>query len=427
MILIYRILSNLIYPLLFIFLYLRKILNKESAKRYKEKIFVSHFNVTRNEKLKLIWFHAASIGEFKSILPIIKEFNTKNDKFEFLITTTTLSSGNLAAVELKSFKNVKHRFFPLDVNFLINKFLYLWKPSAIFLVDSEIWPNLILNAKKFKIPLAIINARLTLKTFNKWAKFPKTSKQIFSSFDLCLASNLETVNFLKKFNAKNIFFNGNIKLINKIDVDKIKDINDNILIKSRFWLAASTHKGEDDLCLKTHLSLKEKYNDILTIIAPRHIDRVQEVKALCKNYNLNAQILNSNDKILDNSEIIIINSFGVLQNYFKHAISVFMGKSTLIKLKNVGGQNPIDAAKLGCKIYHGPYVYNFEDIYKILEKNKISKKIGNYSDLSDNLIEDFKISQKHDRVATSSIKNIGQKTLTDTMKYINNFLSNEIN
>ena len=118
MILIYRILSNLIYPLLFIFLYLRKILNKESTKRYKEKIFVSHFNVTRNEKLKLIWFHAASIGEFKSILPVIKEFNTKNDKFEFLITTTTLSSGNLAAVELKSFKNVKHRFFPLDVNFL---------------------------------------------------------------------------------------------------------------------------------------------------------------------------------------------------------------------------------------------------------------------------------------------------------------------
>lgn len=165
MILTYRILTNLIYPLLFIFIFLRIILKKEDPKRYKEKIFISHFNVNRKKDFKLIWFHAASIGEIKSIIPIIEELNMSRKNLEFLVTTTTLSSANLATEELKKFNNTQHRFFPFDINFLIDKFLSLWKPSAIFLVDSEIWPNLIFNANKKRIPIAIINARITEKNF----------------------------------------------------------------------------------------------------------------------------------------------------------------------------------------------------------------------------------------------------------------------
>ena len=172
-------------------------------------------------------------------------------------------------------------------------------------------------------------------------------------------------------NAKNIYFNGNIKLINNINKNDIKNFNEKILLQNRFWLAASTHEGEEILCLKTHVKLKEKYKNIKTIIAPRHIDRVQSIKNLCKTFNLNAQILNKDEIFLEDKEIFIINSFGVLQNYFKYAKSVFIGKSTISKLENDGGQNPIDAAKLGCKIYHGPYVYNFKEIYDILEKNNI--------------------------------------------------------
>jgi len=145
MILIYRILTTLIYPLLLIFIYYRKILKKEDSIRFKEKILISHFNVNRKKESKLIWFHAASIGELKSIIPIIELLNKNKNKLEFLITTTTLSSGNLAKIELKNIYNAYHRFIPFDVEFLIKKFLLLWKPDAIFLVDSEIWPNLILN------------------------------------------------------------------------------------------------------------------------------------------------------------------------------------------------------------------------------------------------------------------------------------------
>ena len=426
MILLYRIFTTCLYPFLILLIHFRKILKKEHVTRYKEKIYPTNFNVVRNKNSKLIWFHAASIGELKSIIPIIELLNKNKNKLEFLITTTTLSSGNLAKIELKHLNNAYHRFIPFDVEFLIKKFLFLWKPDAIFLVDSEIWPNLILNASKYKIPLAVINARLTSKSFNKWIKFPRAAKKIFSLFDLCLASNLETKKYLEELGAKNIYFNGNIKLINKLDENKIKNLSEKILLKNRFWIAASTHKGEDILCLKTHLKLKEKYKDIITIIAPRHIERSYNIKSLSEALNLKAQILNKNDVINEDKEIIIINTFGVLQNFFKYAKSVFIGKSTIKKLENDGGQNPIDAAKLKCKIYHGPFVYNFKEIYEILEKGNIAKQIESYEELSNYLVEDLKSIQKQDDQIANTINDLGQKTLTDTMKYINNFLFNEI-
>ena len=427
MILAYRILTILIYPLLFILIFFRKVLKKEDSKRYKEKILISHFNIKRKINTKLIWFHAASLGEFKSIMPIIEELNNNNnDNLEFLITTTTVSSSNLANDEIKKFHNIHHRYFPFDVEFLISNFLSLWKPNVIFLVDSEIWPNLILQAKKNKIPLAIINARITSKTYKRWMKFPNTARKIFSLFDLCLTSNVETKYFLTNLMAKNIYFNGNIKLIEKYNKKNIKNLNENILSKNRFWFAASTHNGEELFCLKTHLKLKEKYKDIITIVAPRHIDRVHEIKKLYERYNLNIQVLNKNELILKGKEIIIINSFGVLQDYFKFAKSVFIGKSIIKKLENVGGQNPIDAAKLGCKVYHGQYVYNFKEIYEILEKNNISKKVDNFYELSENLINDLENPNKDDNQISNIISDLGKKTLAGTMKNINNFLFNEI-
>ena len=198
MIFFYKSLTNFLYPFFILVIFFRKIIKKEDQIRYREKIFSSSFNVRRNKNLKLVWFHAASIGEFKSILPIIDQLNENNNHFEFLITTTTLSSGNLANENLKKYTNVQHRFFPVDVSFIMEKFLDLWKPYAVFLVDSEIWPNLILKCHKKNILLSIINARITAKTFKKWMKFPKTAKKIFSLFNLCLTSNLETKKFLTK-------------------------------------------------------------------------------------------------------------------------------------------------------------------------------------------------------------------------------------
>ena len=158
---------------------------------------------------------------------------------------------------------------------------------------------------------------------------------------------------------------------------------------------------------------------------PRHVERSEKIKILSERYNLEAQILNQNEKILNNKEIIIINYFGALNNFYKYAKSVFIGKSMDKKLKNESGQNPIEAAKLNCKIYHGPYVYNFEDIYKILEVNNISKKVENFEDLSSNLFIDLKHENKKFKNA-NLIDNLGQQTLKETMILINSFIKNEI-
>ena len=422
----YRILTLILYPFLFFFLFYRMLIKKEDPERFKEKILISHFDVKKKNGSKLFWFHAASIGEFKSIIPIIEQLNNNNDKLDILITTTTFSSGKLAKIELKKFNNVEHRYFPFDISFLIEKFLLQWKPDRILIVDSEIWPNLILKAKQLNIPIALINARITLKSFRRWIKFLGVAKKIFGVFDLCICCNSETKEFLRNFEARNVYFKGNIKLIGEIDPKKIKNNNEHILLKKKFWLAASTHEEEEMFCLKTHIELKRKFNEIITIIAPRHIDRANKISNLSKKLGLSVQILRENESILDNKEIIIINYFGALNNYFKHAKSVFMGKSMIQKLKSEGGQNPLEAAKLRCKIYHGPYIYNFEDIYKILENNNLSKEIKNFKELSYNLSLDLDNHQQKSEIS-NQIKELGEKTLIDTMKLINNFIYDKNN
>ena len=352
--------------------------------------------------------------------------NKNYSNLKFLITTTTLSSGNLANTELKKFNNAIHRYFPFDVPFLIDQFLLLWKPNKIFLVDSEIWPNLILKSKKYKIPIALINARITSKSFNRWMIFPNVAKKIFKIFDLYICSNNETKKYLEKLNLKNIYFKGNIKLIDHSYISSFKNCNENFLSKKRIWIAASIHKNEDIICLNTHLKLKKKFSDIVTIIAPRHIDRADKIRDAFERLNLNVQVLNKNDSIVEGKEIVIINFFGALQSYFKYSKSVFIGKSMDKKLKNIGGQNPIEAAKLECKIYHGPYVYNFEDIYKILSEKKISKKIENYEELSDNLARDLEGSYKQVNQISNPIKDLGHQTLADTMVLIRKFLSDDV-
>ena len=425
MILAYRVITTLIYPILIILIFVRKLIKKEDQIRYREKIFSSYFNVIRKKNTKLIWFHAASIGEIKSIIPILKNLIENNKNYEFLLTTITHSSGELIKKEIKNYENVYHRYLPIDVDFLISKFFKLWKPSAIFLVDSEIWPNLIIKAKKNKTPIAIINARLTKKTFKKWMLIPKSAKSIFSTFKLCLSSNIESKNYLAYLDVKSVYHFGNIKLINNFENNGKENIY-NFFEHDSYWCAVSTHRDEEKFCLDVHLKLKKIYKNIVTVLAPRHIQRSDEIKKLCDKFNINSQIITGDEKILKDREVVIINSFGVLPAYFKFAKSVFMGKSILKKFENEGGQNPIEAARFGCKIYHGLYIYNFEDIYKTLEKNGISKKIGDQDELVDHLINDLSIKTKQTEKFTSIINNLSNKTYIDTIREINKFLKNEV-
>ena len=159
-----------------------------------------------------------------------------------------------------------------------------------------------------------------------------------------------------------------------------------------------------------------------TIIIPRHINKVKNVQSICKKLNLENQILSNDEKIDENKDIIIINSYGNTSKYLNLCKSVFIGKSLIKKLKNVAGQNPIEAAKLGCKIYSGPYVYNFQEIYELLKKNDISEIINSENELSNKLSIDFKTNNKEKNTKIKRINDLGDKILLETHSEINKIL-----
>ena len=206
MLIIYRILINITYFLSPLIIILRLIRKKEDPKRYKEKFC---FFTKKKIKGKLIWIHGASVGEFQSVVPIIEKYEKKKNIAQILITSNTLSSSKV--ISNYKFKKVVHQFFPIDTNLNTQNFLNYWQPSLSLFVDSEIWPNMLLNLKKRKISTILLNARITAKSFERWRKFKNFSNFIFSKFDLCLCSSLKSKIYLKKLGAKNLKYFGNLK------------------------------------------------------------------------------------------------------------------------------------------------------------------------------------------------------------------------
>ena len=272
----YKLITYLFYPFAPIYLYFRKLRKKEDTIRYKEKL--SKINILRSDGF-LVWFHVASVGEAMSILPLIDSCMQEQKIDKILITSITLSSGKILEKRFNQNPKIIHQFLPLDVAILTNKFLEHWKPNLSIFIDSEIWPNLILQANKKRIPLLLLNARITKKSFTRWKLVINFAKKIFEKFDLCIVSNKESENFLKILGAKNIKNYGNLKFANiKTNLNRKLDSTFLSKIKNRkIWCAASTHPSEEVLCAKAHLKIKKNYNNILTIIIPRHIDRIKKI------------------------------------------------------------------------------------------------------------------------------------------------------
>ena len=263
--------------------------------------------------------------------------------------------------------------------------------------------------------MALINARITKKTFNKWKIFSFFAKRVFSNFDLCLASSEESRKNLNALDVKNLKYVGNLKFSVNSEIKKLDPKNINILDNFKVWCSASTHKGEELIILNAHSEIKRIYKNVLTIIVPRHIDRVNYIKNLSIKYKLNCQILNDNELIKKDVEILIINSFGVLSKYFSYCKSIFIGKSLIKKLKSVGGQNPIEAAKAGCRIFHGQYVYNFKEVYKLLSSYGLSEQINNDEELSKKIIQNFQNQEKIDERQIDLLNIYGKKILKQTV------------
>ena len=359
-----------------------------------------------------------------SIVPMINHLMKNNKSLKILISSVTLSSAKLIEKEFDGNNKVLHHYFPLDLPHIIDKFLKHWRPNAVVFVDSEIWPNFIHEIKKKKIPLMLINGRITKKTFERWMLSKKFAQKVFSSFDICLASSNESLINLKNLGAKNIKYFGNLKYISSLKkINKFNKTTVDFLQNRKVWCAASTHEGEELICIKTHLEIKKKYDSVLTIIIPRHISRVKDIFSICKKRNLNVQIINDETVIKNNTEIILINSFGSLEKYYDYCKSVFVGKSLLKKLRLVGGQNPIEAAKLGCKIYHGSYIYNFLEVYEYLNKSDMAETVHSENDLSKKIMKDFETEKNIDKNKIDKINSYGDNILKSSIEELNKLIT----
>ena len=416
MIFFYRILTFFLFPIFVLIIFFRRYFNKEDKKRFKEKISINDSYLPNNKKI--IWIHAASIGETNSVFPLISKLTKDNEDVFILLTSTTLSSSQL--IERKKFNenNIQHRFLPLDVQFLVKKFIKHWEPELVIFVDSEVWPNYLLEISKRKIPLILLNGRITMKTFKRWKLVSRLSLKLFSLYDLCLPSSGESEKNLKSLGAKNVKFIGNLKFCTNINSKKKYIDLKSFFNTHNIWCAASTHPNEEEIIFKTHSLLKQKGIKTITIIIPRHINRSNEINKISNNFNFKSQIINKFEDLSKDSEILIINSIGEMINYFQNCESIFMGKSLSKKLINVGGQNPIEPAKCGCKIYHGPYISNFKEIYGLLKEKKIACEITNEIDLSQNLIEDFKNKNVKNKRIIDEINLYGEQILNLTTKEI---------
>ena len=417
----YRLLTYLFYPFAPVYLFFRKIKKKEDQIRFGEKL--SKIKLKRNEGT-LIWFHVASVGEAMSILPLIDSCSKEKKIDRILITSITLSSGKILEKKFKDNDKINHQFLPLDINPLINKFLDHWRPNLSIFIDSEVWPNLILKIKEKKIPLLLINARITKKSFDRWKFFSNFAKKIFSQFDLCIASNSESENFLKILGSNNIKNYGNLKYSNTKDNSK-KELNSFFLNKindRKIWCAASTHPTEEILCANAHLKIKKNYTDILTIIIPRHIDRVESIKEELSKLNIKVTLSSELNELSDTTDILLVNSYGEATKFYNIVKYVFLGKSLVKSLIKDGGQNPIEPARLGCKILHGPYVSNFAEIYRYFKELKIAKEINNFDELSVSLVEEFKKNEPKNQEIIEKIENYGENILNNVISELKKYI-----
>tara|TARA_B100001057_G_scaffold288536_1_gene288602 strand:+ start:3027 stop:4280 length:1254 start_codon:yes stop_codon:yes gene_type:complete len=413
----YRFLINLITILSPIIILYRLLKKKESLTRFREKFcFFSKKKVGG----KLIWFHGASVGELQSIVPLLEKLEKNNEIKQILITSNTLSSAKV--IEKIKIKKIVHQFFPVDTNQFSKKFLDYWKPTAAFFIDSEIWPNMLVNLKKKNISIVLINGRITKKTFSRWNLALGFSRKIFGKFDLCMSSSKESKNFLTRLGAKNIKFFGNLKYSQSEKRNfKINNFLKKNIKKRKIWCASSTHETEENFCGKVHLQLKKKYLNLLTIIIPRHIERVNLIKSNLQKLGLKVQTFRSNENIKKDTDVYLIDEYGKTKSFYNLSNNVFLGGSLI----NHGGQNPLEAARYGCNILHGPNVSNFHEIYRFLKRMKISKKITNQNQTV-NLLVKFLSKKIKTKKTKQKLNKIGHKILKSTFKEIDILLKNEI-
>ena len=351
----YRWATTLLSPFIVLYLRLRRQRGKEDSHRFKERFGIAGLPRPQG---KLLWIHAASVGESLSILPLMQRISDTYPEWHLLMTTGTVTSATMVAPKLppRSF----HHYIPVDTPAATRRFINHWQPDLALWVESELWPNLVTNTAK-QCPMILVNARLSERSFAKWKRYPTLAKTIISSFSLFLAQSNNDAERLELLGAKNIHQLGNLKydappLI--ADPEQLASLQQSIGNRP-LWVAASTHHPEELLIAETHRLLKQYFPELLTIIIPRHASRGNELAGQLREKGHLVAQRSVQEPLAPSIDIYLADTMGELGLFYRLAPIVCIGGSFIPH----GGQNPLEAARLGCAIISGHYTHNFTEIY----------------------------------------------------------------
>lgn len=310
----------------------------------------------------LVWFHAASVGEAQSVLILLKTFRQTFPAINFLVTTGTVTSSNLMEKRLPDW--AIHQFYPVDHPKWVKQFLDHWQPDMAIWIESELWPNMMMEIKQRQFPIALVNARMSNRSLKRWRLFPNTARSLMNVFDLFLAQTEKDAKAYKTLGAQNVRMTDSLKYAaDPLPVDENELNRFNRALETRIgWLYSSTHDGEEEIAFDIHRDLKPNFPTLLTIIVPRDPARAESIIVKAKNKNLVVHQRSQNMAPPDpETDIYLADTFGELGLFYQLSGLSCIGRS--FSNDGGGGHNPIEAAQLRCAILHGPNVQNFSKVF----------------------------------------------------------------
>lgn len=380
----YRNLTSIFSPLIALYLRFRLMRGKEDGGRFKERF--GHSGISRPPGI-LLWIHAASVGEANSVLYLIEQLKSRFPDINILLTTGTVTSARL--IQKRGLRGVIHQFVPVDTDEATTRFLRHWRPDIGLWVESELWPNLVINARAWGCFLVVINGRMSMRSYKKWQeRAALMAFQVLSSFELVFAQTEDDAQRFRALGAKNVRYVGNLKY----DADALPCNETDLFVLQQqvglrpLWFAASTHANEEGKLAEAHKILSEKHKDLLTIIAPRHPERGGEIEQQLAKYG-NVALRSRGDKIRKNTGFYIADTLGELGLFYRLCEIIFIGGSLI----EHGGHNPLEAARLRCCVITGPHTENFADMYAEMEKLSICIRVRSAGELAgkiDSLMQD---------------------------------------
>ena len=376
----YRALTKAARPALPLMLRYRERQGKEDAQRLGER--TGRASRPRPPG-QLVWLHAASVGETNAVLPLLSALVDRRPAASYLLTTGTKTSAELAGRRLTA--NVIHQFVPLDSPEYVRRFLSHWHPELGIFTESEVWPNLVIQAADQGIPLALVNARMSNRSYGRWWRQPGLSQPIFNRFALVLAQNEKLARRFGELGARHALAVGNLKIDAPpppVDADELARLRE-ALGQRPVLVAASTHDGEEQMLASAHRRLMREMPDFCTIIAPRHPERGLAVAELMKGHGLTVSQRSLGALPARDCDIYVADTIGELGTLYALAPVAFVGGSLVDK----GGQNPIEPIRLHAAVLTGPHQENFRDAYQALLRHKGVREVRTADDIADAVLQ----------------------------------------